>query len=142
MKRNWDLIRHILLMADGRSLELVKAALSDFGYTESAVDFHLAILGSGEGDAGFIKTECNLVGGESVFHIDMLMRLGITKEVVLRRTWKGEEFKELIARAEVWKNIKAICRAQGTPLSEIAITLAYSNAVTEVNKDFYRRWHD
>lgn len=125
MKRNWDLIRDILLMADGRNLELIKADLSDFGYTESAVDFHLAILGSGEGDAGFIKTECKLVDGETIFHMDTLMRVGMTKEVALHRTWKGEEFKELVSDAELWKSIKAICRRQDIPLSETAIrTLA------------------
>ena len=140
MRRNWDLIRDILLMADGRDAEQVKADLSDFGYTKSAVDFHLAILGEGKGDAGFIKESSTLVGGETTFHIDEMIRINMTKKVALHRAWKGEELKELIADSGVWEDIKAICRTQRIPLSETAIRTLANRSLMAMIDVGARQW--
>lgn len=106
MKRNWDLARHILLMADGRNVERVKFDLGNLGYTEDDVDFHLSILGMGKGDAGFIKTTSKNSGGRVDYLGDLMMRSGMVKEIFLHLTWQGMEFVELISSDESWAKWK------------------------------------
>lgn len=120
MNRNWDLIRQILLMADGRSVDQVKADLGGMGYTEADVDFHLAILGTGnqtifgafcagEGEAGFITLTSTFKGGHVEKRGDLMMRVGMEKHVAMSRTWEGSEIFSLIANDEMWFKIQSFC---------------------------------
>lgn len=143
MKRNWDLIRHILLMADGRSIEQVTVDLSTLGYTEAEIDFHLAILGTGKGDAGFIKTTSIFEANGVMREFDGLVEVGMKRIYTVWRTWTGSELMELIADVDSWGVVQEHCRAKGISPSESLIRavvhrdipLACINAAVDVNKE-------
>lgn len=143
MKRNWDLIRHVLLMADGRNIEQITVDLSALGYIETEIDFHLAILGTGKGDAGFIKTTSIFEANGAMRKIGDLMEVGMKRTDVVWRTWTGSELIELIADVDSWGVIQEHCRAKGVSPSESLIRsvahrdihLACANAAVDVNKE-------
>jgi hypothetical protein len=109
MKREWDLIRLLLLRLEA----------------EETANAHLAPQAMGGFDA-------ELVG----YHIDLLDQAGLLTArragdtIVARRlTWDGHELLDSIRRDTVWNRAKGILREKGLDLTLDALRLAVKAAI-------------
>ena len=109
MKRNWDLIRQILLR-----LEAEESATAHL--LPQAVD-------------GF---DAELVG----YHLDLMDQAGLLLAkktggsiVALRLTWAGHELLDGIRRDTTWNRVKGVLREKGLDLTVEAVKLAAAAVV-------------
>lgn len=101
MKRDWDLVRQILLQVE--ALPSVADSLGPeavAGYDEQVVAYHMWLLN----DAGLIEGSVKkMLSGDIVV-------------IVSNLTWEGHEFLDSIRRDNVWAQLKDKAAALGTDL--------------------------
>lgn len=109
MKRDWELIRAILLRLEA----------------EESATAHLAAQPIAGFDAEFVG-----------YHLDLLDQAGLivarragSQSVALRLTWVGHELLDVIRRDTVWNRAKGILREKGIDLSFETLKLAAKVAI-------------
>jgi len=110
MKRNMNLVRKILLAAEGGGYQTVRSTSFE-GYDESVVAEHMQMLR----EAGLI--EANIAN----YHESA----GPARGIVQRLTWEGHEFLDATRSDTVWKRVtdQLTEKGLGIPL-EVAVELA------------------
>jgi hypothetical protein len=102
MQRNMDLVREILLRAEGSDYHTLKSA--DFPeHDEVTVARHFELMQ----DAGLV--EANL--------LNLLEAGGVVRGTVVRLTWDGHEFLDSARNDEIWSRTKNIVRDKGGSVS-------------------------
>jgi hypothetical protein len=112
MKRDMDLIRLLLLEAEGEEIDLT-------GYTEEQVGRHIQLLD----EAGFVVAtviETRTLGSVSP---------EIVSASVHRLTWEGHDFLATIKNETVWRETKKSMVEKGADVS-IAILKALATKIT------------
>ena len=109
MKRDWELVRQILLqleaLGDTRSI-LRHDGIT--GYDADNVGYHMRLLK----EAGLIEAECITgLGGRSA-----CMASGLT--------WHGHELLDHMREQGMWNNVRRVIREKGLEVSIEAIKLA------------------
>jgi hypothetical protein len=103
MRRNMDLVRRILLVAEASHPGEVKTAdFVDQDTNEATVAYHFQLMG----EAGLI--EASLI---------TLERFGAVKGTVERLRWAGHEFLEAVRNETVWAQTKETTRKAGGSLT-------------------------
>jgi hypothetical protein len=117
MKRDWDLIKTILLkMEDLGDTSSVLRAEQVPGYDRENVSFHFQLLHQAE----LIVAECSrTVGGPLSCHGCHI-------------TWQGYEFLDTIRCDTIWNRIKKTAREKGLDLSFSAIKAIGSEILKSV----------
>ena len=119
MKRNWDLIRKILLRAESLGDTQSHIDPDDVDGSDSEnVSYHLHLL-----------IEAGLLEGECVQGIDGPLRCYATS-----LTWEGHEFLDKIRSSGMWDKIKTVARKKGLSLSFDVIKAAATYAIASVLK--------
>lgn len=119
MKRDWEIIRTILLrVEDLESGNTLRP--SDFGGTDSEViAYHVFLLK----DAGLIDASILEYSGSSCIHFD-----------IHSLTWSGHEFLDSIRNNSIWKETKSkILSKSGAMTFEIIKSVAVEIAKAMVN---------
>lgn len=102
MKRDWELVRRILLALESQDGRLMPDQIA--GYDAAAVCYHMEIMRQ----AGLI--EANSVAGACV---------------ALSLTWNGHEFLDSIRQDTVWNKVKVRAREAGVGLTaDVVVALA------------------
>jgi len=116
MKRNWDLIRKILLKVEETPAPN-QLKLKDFPNEDGyEITYHIQLLI----DAGLIDATIN--GTTSLDPNDFLLR---------RLTWQGHEFIDSIKNKTIWDKTKAIFKEKGVSMTfETVKTVAVKIATT------------
>lgn len=117
MKRNWDVIRKILLKVESLPDEYSVILASDFEIDQETVAYHMRILIQ----AGLIEGECNAAFSPAQCHITGL-------------TWDGHEFLDRIKRENVWNKVKETARAKSIDLSFDIIKTIASSLLIQIAK--------
>lgn len=116
MKRNWDLVRKILIkleeQADAQGLLTSDAFV---GFDTETVAYHFKMLQQ----AGMI--EAIETGGVMAFDY-----------AAQSLTWVGHEFLDKIRKETVWNSIKKTIKEKGLDLSVDAIKLAGAKLIEQV----------
>ena len=110
MKRDWDVVRKILLKLEeiGNTTSRLESSEVN-GYDPELVSYHMQLLD----EAGLIKARCRQ-------HRPLNC-------VALSMTWKGHEFLDQIRQDTVWNKVKGEAREKGLDLSlDVIIALAKS----------------
>jgi len=113
MKRNFDLVREILLAAEAQDFEKSKPIAPE-GYTNDEIKYHIKIME----DGGLIKMRQhpNIDAPAPVFD-------GLT--------WKGHEFLDSIRELGAWSKIKDVLKEKSLGLSYESIKAAVVYTVKE-----------
>jgi len=101
MKRNWDLIRSILLKLESQAE--ARGSLSPDGFTgfdSEAVSYHFKLLQS----AGLIEA----IDYSSLNELSLVAR---------SLTWQGHEFLDKIRNDTVWNSLKTTIKSKSLDLS-------------------------
>lgn len=115
MKRNWDLIRNILVKAeDLNEGEHFGEDVFDDSYINEVAQ-HLVMLDK----AGFIEAINN--GG-----------LNHQTRICTGLTWDGYEFLDKIRDKTVWNKTKSILKEKGLELTFATIKVAATKAITQL----------
>lgn len=120
MKRNWDVIRKILLKVEALPDESSMIASSDFA--ADAIDNETA-----------------------VYHIDLLIQAGLLKGechkaidpahcLLYSLTWDGHEFLDRIKREGVWNKVKETARTKSIDLNFDIIKTIASSLLIQIAK--------
>lgn len=122
MRRDMDLIRHLLLVLEGKpGPEMVKVSeIEAEGYSPGEVQYHLNLM-----------YQAGLLNGEDV-RSSTSTRL--IKVMPFDLTWQGHEFLEAVRDPEVWRQAKAGASRAGTAGIEFVWGLAkvlLRNAIRE-----------
>ena len=108
MKRDWDLIRRIMLDVEELPTPDSQLGSDEIQYSnEETVAYHMRLLL----DAKLIKGGCREALGPNWCYATSL-------------TWAGHEFIDQIRRNSVWNRIKASIQKEGIDLSIDAIRIA------------------
>lgn len=117
MKRDWDLVRKILLACE--ELGDTSSALEANGIEGSdaeTVSYHMSLLI----EAGLIKGHCSQGMNDP-------MRCFATS-----LTWEGHEFLDKVRSNNVWNKVKAVAREKGISLSLDVIKIAAKAAIEQM----------
>lgn len=107
MKRDWDLIRHILTALENEPDADVKLMAKDFPeWPSEAVDYHLWLLIQ----SGLIIGNCNHDTPRRGFRC-----YGVCM------TWAGQEFLAAVKSDTAWRRIKTLLKEKAADLSYEAI---------------------
>lgn len=101
MKRDWDIVREILIKLE--ELGDANSFLRDEdvnGYDRALVAFHMHLLD----EAGLIKAGCGRVPGGWSCQANCM-------------TWRGYEFLDHIRQDRIWNRVKSTAREKGLSLS-------------------------
>jgi len=102
MKRDWELVRTILLKLEALGSTTVYLRANQInGYDEELVSYHMQILD----EAGLIKAQCS----KSLN--------GPLNCLAMSLTWSGHEFLDHIRQDTVWNRVVALSREKGLSLS-------------------------
>ena len=113
MKRDWDLIRKILLQVE--SLGDTQSQIEGVeGMDAENVSYHINLM-----------VEAGLVIGDCTQGLDGPLRCSASL-----LTWAGHEFLDKIRSAGVWNKVKAMAREKGLSLSFEMIKTAAGCAIT------------
>lgn len=119
MKRNWDVIRKVLLTIEelppGGSLH--SSAFVDDGIEESVVAYQMVILQQG----GFIEGSCLDIGRGHTCIINSL-------------TWAGQEFLDSIRSESIWTKIKETAKTKGLELTIDVVKAIASTLISQIVK--------
>lgn len=122
MKRDMDLIRHLLLVLEAKpGPEMLRSRdIEVEGYSPSEVQYHLNLMFQAE-----------LLNGEDVRSTtsDRLIKV-----MPFDLTWQGHEFLETVRDPEVWRQAKAGASKAGTAGIEFLLGMAkvlLKNAIRE-----------
>ncbi|MFU2088987.1 DUF2513 domain-containing protein [Avibacterium avium] len=116
MKRNWDLIRKILLKLEEKA-DSTSWLESDGikGYDSQTIAYHYKLLKN----AGIIEAiDISTMGEENFAAISL--------------TWQGHEFLDKIRNDAVWNKIKSTIKSKSLDLSFDAIKTAASAIITSM----------
>lgn len=119
MKRNWDVIRKILLKVEALPTEdssLNSSDLNSEGIDSETGAYHMRLLI----EAGMVKGVCN--------NAIMGPAICIAKSL----TWSGHEFLDGIKRETVWNKVKETAREKGLDLSIDVIKAAAKAIVSQL----------
>lgn len=120
MKRNWDVIRKILLKVEALPDEHSMVTSSDFEAdaidNENAV-YHMDLLIQ----AGLIRGECHKVTAPAHCLLYSL-------------TWDGHEFLDKIRRETIWNKIKETARIKGVDLTIDTVKAIASSILAQIVK--------
>ena len=101
MRRDWDLVREILIQV-GESVDPLEILdVVGTGYPMNDIAHHFYILK----DAGLLEIE---------------MRRGVEHSydpVAIQLTWQGNELLDAIIDLRSWENLKTVAEERGVPLS-------------------------
>ena len=101
MKRNWDLIRKILLKLEEKAdIESELSSEDIRGFDRHTVSYHYNILAQ----AGLIEIEDNSSIGDIDYSAKSL-------------TWQGHEFLDKIRNDSVWNKVKSTVQSKSLDLS-------------------------
>lgn len=117
MKRDWDLIRKIMIEVE--ALEDLRSSVEPEdikGYDDEFVSYHIHLLI----EAGFIEGECRKTLGEPLHCW------------AYRLTWEGHEFLDQIKAKPVWNKIKGLIRQKGLEMSIDVIRIASKQIIKEM----------
>lgn len=122
MKRDMDLIRHLLLiLADKRGPEMLKAEdIEAEGYSPTEVNYHLNLM-----------FQAGLINGEDVRSTTSTR---LIKVIPFDLTWQGHEFLEAVRDPEIWRQAKSGASKAGTAGIEFIwgmATALLKNAIRE-----------
>ena len=98
MKREWDLVRSVLLRLEGAPAGTMVMA-TDFGpdYDDQIVSYHMAMMK----DAGLI--DARVMVGQGVY----------MRGIALALKWEGHEFLDGIRKDESWDKVKSTAKSKG-----------------------------
>ena len=115
MKRNWDLVRKILMaLEDIQDTTSIMEPGAVTGYDEEIVSYHLQLLI----EAGLIDGNCNSLSGKTPLHCR-----------ATRLTWEGHEFLDRIRSDTVWNRVKGLARERGLSLNLDVIVIAAKSVI-------------
>lgn len=117
MKRNWELVRKILLKLEQKVDDTPLDSESLRGFAPDVVAYHYQLLAQAE----LICIEDNSKMGEADF-------------VAIHLTWQGHEFLDKIRRDTTWNKIKQTLKTKGIDLSFEAIKLAGKSLLVSLLK--------
>ncbi|MGC7561326.1 DUF2513 domain-containing protein [Pasteurella sp. PK-2025] len=117
MKRDWELIRKILLKLEQKVDSSPLDSDSFKGFSGEQVAYHYTILA----EAGLIKIEdySTMTGGDCV---------------AVNLTWQGHEFLDKIRSDTAWNKIKSVLMKKGVDLSFEAIKVAGTSIIVSLLK--------
>ncbi|MBV6447281.1 DUF2513 domain-containing protein [Nitrosomonas sp.] len=105
MKRDWDLVRQILLNLEEASAPLYSDAID--GCDPALVSYHYRILG----ESGLIEAHCRGDGPNAC--------------IALRLTWSGHELLDTMRSQRAWQKLRSMAVERGLSLSfDVIKTLA------------------
>ncbi len=115
MKRNWELVREILLALENKksSLDYLEPEQIE-SYDPEAVSYHIQILD----EAGLIEGHCTQAMGSPLYCY------------AKRLTWIGHEFLDEIRSETVWNRTKSLLKERGIALSFEAISMAVKSVIS------------
>lgn len=103
MRRNWDIIREILIRLEEKTDENYALQLSDFPKERgSEISYHIELL-----------IEASLICGE----ISETMGCKVHDFIITRLTWKGHEFLDTIKSDTIWNKTKESFISKGLSMS-------------------------
>lgn len=112
MKRNWDIVRYVLLEVEARKNENDQLFVSN-DYSDSEIVYHLELLI----EAGLINCDTVTMGG------------GPGSFVIDRLSWEGHQFLDAIRDDGAWKKIKKKVSESGVGMTfEVIKAVAISSA--------------
>lgn len=116
MKRDWDLIRKILLSLEELPDTASSLASNEVeGYQKDDVAYHIYIMKQ----AGLIEAICNGTMSDGMLCIAQML------------TWEGQEFLSKIRQQSTWNKIKGVIKNKGLDLSYEALKIALGVAITK-----------
>ena len=108
MKRDWDVIRRVLLKTEALPTEDSTLSSDEInGIDAECAAYHMRLLL----EAGLIAGGCRDAVGTAYCHASRL-------------TWEGHEFLDRIKRDNVWNKVKETARVKGVDLSFGVIRMA------------------
>lgn len=113
MRRDWDLVRRILISLEEASVPLHADAID--GFDPALVSYHYRILG----ESGLIEAYCR---GSDDAHACTAVRL----------TWQGHELLDAIRDQRSWQKLRTLAVEQGAPLSLDVIRKLAARAVEKM----------
>lgn len=117
MKRNWELIRKILVAIE--NLETIQQAVADTdiaGYAPEVVSYHMMLLY----EAKLIKASCHSPSG------------GVVTCNASQLTWAGHEFSDKIRSQGMWNKTLVFLRDKGIDLSFDTIKAAAAQVASNI----------
>lgn len=111
MKRDWDLIRKILIELE-KSDDMRKVLQDVEGYEREKVGHHIFLLK----EAGLVDANCTRLHGMMISHATSL-------------TWGGHEFLGKIRSETLWKKVGKLLQEKGLDLSFETIKVAATKLV-------------
>ena len=115
MKRDWDVIRKILIAIEESTDSIMNSDIADTTAIDAeTVGYHCKLLI----DAGLIEGNCtDLIGAP------------VTRCLIHRLTWAGHEFLDQIRQPKLWNAIKATAKSKSLDLSFDVLKAISSEAV-------------
>lgn len=110
MKRDWELIRRLLLWIQEQPVQHLTFTEGFEGYSAAQVNEHLHLLS----EAGLLGV--SLVNGGS-------------EVIVLRMTWKGHELTDLIGNDMIWERLNDTLMSRGLTISLETIQMAGTSVI-------------
>lgn len=117
MKRNWELIRKIMLaVEDLASTQQVVSGDDIKGYASEVVSYHIQLLK----EAGLVKASCSNSLDSGV------------ECMASQLTWQGHEFLDKVRSPGMWNKTLAVLRDKGLDLSFDTIKAAAAHVATSI----------
>jgi hypothetical protein len=110
MKRDWDVVRKILLKLEelGNTTSYLEPDQVN-SYDPEQVSYHMQLLD----EAGLIEAKCGRAHGAPLHCRAM------------RLTWRGHEFLDQVRQDSVWNKVKGTAREQGLDLTlDVIVSIA------------------
>lgn len=117
MKRDWELIRKIMLAIEDLASTQQQVGEGDIkGYAPEVVSYHIMLLGQ----ASLVKASCHkALGSNVVCNASHL-------------TWQGHEFLDKIRNQSMWNKTLMVLRDKGLDLSFDTIKAAAASVATSL----------
>lgn len=124
MKRDFDLIRYLLLVVENHqdSKPIDSDTIQVEGYSDVQIGLHLNMMG----DAGFIVMEPwkSTTNDERIIKVPLIFDL----------TWKGHEYLDTIRDPKIWKATKSLTSKIGSASFELVLEIAKALAKDALSK--------
>lgn len=116
MKRDWELIRKILIKLEQMAEESLPLKDDQFeGVDPDTVSYHFKIMGQAE----LIETDVITIRGNSLYSAKAI-------------TWQGHEFLDKIRNDTVWNKSKAMLKNKGIDLSFDVLKSAATTIISQL----------
>lgn len=117
MRRDWSLVRQILLQVDGlESSGVTLRPDAVQGYDTELVSYHFRLLD----EAGLIRADCAKTLGAPLYCLASSL------------TWSGHELLDQIRRETVWNRTLGLLRERGLDVSLHALKTAAARVVVDL----------